>query len=513
MPKFKPYNQDQQMLLPANIKDWVPKDHICFAINDIVDNMDLKSVESAYSENGSSAYNPRMLIKIIFYSYTQGIRSSRKIEKMAIENVIERYLSANQKPDHGTINLFRKNHLKNLEDIFAQIVILGIEMNIINPKDISIDGSVFRANASASRSYDKKKIESVRKRIKEILKEAEKIDKEEDEKYGNKKGYDQMPDRLLDPKTRQEEIKRLKKKLDQLNKAQQEIDKRQGEAKTKEDKSLSRNNVYNITDPDSRLMKLKNNKSCKPAYNGQIASSNQMITAYDLTDENVDTNHLIPMIEKTESITETKVEKLKADSGYFSKSNIEKVKEKEIDAYIPDKRKVLEEEQEKNNEIPEYGRMNFKYDREKDEFICPENKRLPFMEMDRGCKRYICSDCKDCLSKSKCTNGENRYIRVDWKLEEYKLEMRQKLNSPEGKKKYLERLGEVESPFGNIIYNQNAGRFLCRGKPTVKIEFGLSCIAHNLVRISNWVKKNGNNIKEIQSKISSDTLTRLQAAS
>ncbi|MFH1457060.1 MAG: transposase [Patescibacteria group bacterium] len=99
MPKFKPYNQNQPMFLPLNIKDYLPDKHICHIINDIIDNLDVSSVEQTYSVKGAPAYNPKMLIKIMFFSYTRGIRSSRKIEELASENIVFRYLSANQQPE------------------------------------------------------------------------------------------------------------------------------------------------------------------------------------------------------------------------------------------------------------------------------------------------------------------------------------------------------------------------------------------------------------------------------
>jgi len=498
MPKFKEYSQNQTMLLPPNITDWIPMDHRCFAINDIVNKLDISCVENTYSDQGASAYNPRMLVKIIFYSYAKGIRSSRKIEDLTHENIVYRYLSANQFPDHGTINLFRKDHLKDLENLFAQVVILCDGLGIINPADISIDGSIFKANASKNSTYDKEAITKLKKKIGEILQEAEDIDEEEDKKYGERRGYSEMPEKLKDPETRNKEIERLQEKMRKLEEADQAIKEKQAKAKTKEEKELNRNKTHNTTDSEAKLMKMKKGKIYQPAYNGQIATNNQIILAYEISDEGVDTNLLHLMIDKTESNTKKKVEKVKADSAYFSKNNLEKIGEKEIDAYIPDQKKALEEKQEKNNEIPKYNRKSFKYDEKKDEFTCPENKRLSFNGMDKGNKRYRCFDCKNCLARSKCTKGKNRYIQVDWQLEKCKSEMREKLNSEEGKKKYLERMSDVEPVFGNIIYNQKAGNFLCRGKPMVKIEFGLSCLAHNLIKISNWIKKNNDNERNTQ---------------
>lgn len=505
MSKFKEYNQNQSMLLPPSITDWIPKDHKCFVINEIVDRLNISRVENTYSDNGAPAYDPRMLVKLMFYSYAKGTRSSRKIEDMSYENIVYRYLSANQFPDHGTINLFRKDHLKDLEDLFAQVVILCDGLGIIDPSDISIDGSIFKASASKKLNYSKEKIDKLKKEIRKILQEAERMDEEEDRKYGDKRGYSEMPEKLKDPETRKREIEKLQDKMRKLEEADQAIDEKQTKAKTKEEKELRRNKTYNTTDPEAKLMKMKKGKTYQPAYNGQIATSNQIILAYDVTDDGTDTKLLIPMIDKTENNTEKKVEKAKADSSYFSKDNLEKINERKVNAYIPDRDKTLEEKQERNNEIPKYDKRNFKYDERTDEFACPQGKRLRLVRTDQGTKKYMCSDCPNCPIKSRCIKGKNRYLNHNPQLEKYKLEMRKKLNSEEGRNKYLERMSDVEPVFGNIIYNQNAGHFLCRGKPMVKTEFGLSCLAHNLVKIANWIKNN----KDDEGNTQLEALTKL----
>jgi len=507
MPKFKEYNQNQSMLLPPDIREWIPDDHICFVINDVVDNLDIGRVEKTYSDSGCRAYNPRMLIKIIFLSYAKGIRSSRRIEELAKENTAYRYLSASQCPDHGTINLFRKKHLTDLENMFARIVIMCGGLNMMNPEDISIDGSVFKANASRKATYAKKDIDKIKRRIRKMLNEAEAVDQEEDKIYGDK-GYNEMPEELRDPKVRQEKIKRLMERMDKAEAAEKAIAAKQKAAKTAKEKGRSRNTTHNTTDPESRLMKMKKGKNYQPAYNGQVAASNQVICAYEITDENTDTKLLMPMIGKTENNTGKKVKTVKADAIYFSKQNIAAADEKKIDAYIPDTRKAIEEKQERggDNEIKKYNRSNFTYDQKKDEYICPKNKRLTLgYTKQSGVKNYVCKDCPECPEKSKCARGKFRYLQIDRQFEKQKQVMRKKLNSEYGKRKYLERMSEVEPVFGNILHNQGARYFLCRGKPMVKIEFGLSCIAHNLVKIANWIKIDDN-------KQQFDALMRLRTA-
>ncbi len=512
MPKFKSYNQNQLMLLPPDIRDCLSKDHICFVINDIVDNLDISCIERTYSENGAPAYNPVMLIKGIFFAYTRGIRSSRKIEELATENLVFRYLFANQCPDHGTINLFRKSHLVDLENIFVQIVRLGRDLKITDPTDISIDGTILGANASKKATHDQEEITKLKKRIRDILREAENIDKQEDEIYGKDHGYNEMPENLKDPKTRKEKIKQSLDKLKKLEKAEQTIKEKQQAAKNSEEKKLSKNRTTNTTDPDANLMKLKNNDKCKPGYIGQIATNNQIILAYDIVDN--EQNSFLQTIKHVEKNIKQKVKTVKADAGYFSKKNMDGINKKQIDAYIPDQRKLIEENQEKNNEMSEYDRRNFTYNESKDEFICPQNQCLPLVRIDKGTKKYIGINCGNCPVKDKCTKGKNRHINYNPKLEQFKTEMRKKLNTEKGKAKYLERMSDVEPVFANIVYNQKANNFLCRGKPKVKTEFGLACIAHNLVKISNWMKNEKKKIKELQldaQKIQLNILMRLPA--
>lgn len=511
MPKFKEYNQYQPMLLPPLVSDCLPADHICFVINDIVEKIDISSIISSYSKNGCLAYHPGMMIKILFYAYSQGIRSSRKIEKSIYENNAFRFLSANQCPDHGTINLFRKNHLTSLENIFAQIVVLCSDLKIMDPTNISIDGTILKANASKKNTFNLAEIDKAKKRIRKILAEAEKIDTEEDKKYGkNNRGYDQIPARLADTKTRQREIGKLIDKMKKLEGAEKQIKNKQNKVKNETAliRKANQHNNHNTSDNDANLMKMKNSKACRPAYNGQIATSNQIITAYDITDEAIDEPSLETMINKTENTTKQKVETAKADCGYWSKNNIDLIKQRNIDAYLPDRRKKFEERGLKNNTLDKYHRVYFKYNKKLNEFICPEGRslRLKITNRDKNgnivSQRYFCSDCENCQVKSKCTKTKQKQLCIDWKLENYKSEMRKKLNSKKGKRKYLERMSEVEPVFGNIIYNQNAGHFLCRGKPMVKIEFGLSCIAHNLIKIANWLKKSDNNAKKLNTLMS-----------
>ena len=179
---------------------------------------------------------------------------------------------------------------------------------------------------------------------------------------------------------------------------------------------------------------------------------------------------------------------------------VNKSGETEIDAYIPDRRKSFEEKGMRDGTLNKYHRNYFKYNEKNDEFICPEGKTLKLKITNRDnndktkivSQRYFCNDCARCKAKEKCTEAKSKQICVDWTLENIKTKMRAKLNTKEGKQKYLERMYDVEPVFGNIKHNQKMENFLCRGKTMVKTEFGLTAIAHNFVKIANWLKKDNN---------------------
>ncbi|MEW6408454.1 MAG: IS1182 family transposase [Patescibacteria group bacterium] len=505
MAKFKTYNQNQPMLLPLDVRECLPEDHVCYMINDACEQLDISAIEKTYSEEGSSAYSPLMFLKVIFYAYLQGIRSSRKIEAKLYEDNAFRYLAANQHPDHGTINLFRKDRLDDLENIFIQIVLLCNGLGMIDPSDISIDGSKYKANASLDKTLNQERIiklkRKLKKKMRQILEEAEKVDQEEDKKYGSKRGYHQMPEKLVNPEERRREIKRLKEKLLKVERGEKSIKERQQKAKNQKERKLSKNSTYNLTDPQANLMPMKRNKSFQPAFNGQIATNNQVITSYDLTSSAEDGNSLLPLIRKTEKNTGQKVEKVKADSAYFSQDNLQELAARKIEGYIPDPEQIEKEQlKKKGKKISLYDRRNFSYDAKKNQFICPQTKRLSFLNYDanKRANKYTCPNCPQCPKKTECTRGKNRYLFHNPKLEKYKKAMRQKLKTKEGRNKYLERLSEVEPVIGNIKSNQKFQEFSCRGKPKALIEFGLVCIAHNFTKIFNYLKKTKNNLQNRQ---------------
>ncbi len=124
-PVFKQYNQNQLMLLPPSLEELVPKNHPVRVVNKVVDKLNIDHILSQYKGGGTSSFDPRMLLKVLVYSYMINTYASRKIERLLQENIHFMWLSGMQTPDHNTINRFRSDKLKDiLKQIFAEVVLM-----------------------------------------------------------------------------------------------------------------------------------------------------------------------------------------------------------------------------------------------------------------------------------------------------------------------------------------------------------------------------------------------------
>jgi transposase len=471
---FKKYDQKQQFLLPLNLEEFVSEDHISRVINELFDAVEIKTIESTYSEEGCPAYHPRLLLKILFYGYLINIRSSRKIEGMLETDTAFMYLAAMQKPDFHTICRFRSTHLDSIKEIFSQIVTFCKEMGLIG-SSISIDGTKVKASASPRQS---KSSDAIEKEIDKILRESIETDEREDEIYGNSTPY-RMPEKLVDKKYRLEKIKAAKKKMD--------------------DEKLKK---VNITDPDAKIMKHKDG-SLKPSYNCQVAvdEKEQIIVAADLVNEENDLHQIESMIETVKETLGYKSTIVLADAGYFSYDNVQFLIDEDIDAYIPDNFYKVE----KRGKTKKFRKSLFTYNEKKDCYYCPAAFEIPFKRIQKrenepDLRCYVCKYCSLCVLKNACTDSKNRTITRDPR-EHLMEDMRTKLNTEEGTEQYQKRMCTVEPVFGQMKQDRGFREFLLRGKRKTKIEFLMMCTVHNIKKIADFMKRKGKSLKEIMNLI------------
>ena len=218
-----PCDREQMFLLPPCMKDWLPPDHPVWVVIDAVASMDLSPFYQNYREDGwgAAAFQPGMMVTLLLYGYSRGIRSSRKIAQACREDIAFRVITANHPPDHATIARFRQGNVTHLEALFLEVLRVCRKAGMIRLGVFSLDGTKLKANASldANRTAEQLKEEQQRIRqeiagqIEETLAEAERLDREENVRHGAKQRGDELPPELRDPATRQARLEECLRRL------------------------------------------------------------------------------------------------------------------------------------------------------------------------------------------------------------------------------------------------------------------------------------------------------------
>jgi transposase len=333
--RYKSYEPEQSLLFPPNIKEWLPEGHLANFVSDVVDQLDLSEIESVYEKDtrGQPPYNPRMMTKVLLYGYCIGVFSSRRIQTALIDEVPFRVLAAGNQPDFRTISDFRKIHHQALQALFQQVLRMALEAGAIKLGRVALDGSKIRANASKHKAMSygrmKEKEDQLRKEVRALLKEADRIDSREDKLYGRNRHGDELPEELRRRETRLAKIREAKRALEEKAR-----EKAKAEGQDPKTAKPAKKDQYNFTDSESRIMKGKD--GFVQAYNAQAAVEGnfQLIVGQTVTQDANDKKQLEPMVKIIKAQSGQKPDELLADSGYCSDRNLEYVAGKGIDAYI-----------------------------------------------------------------------------------------------------------------------------------------------------------------------------------
>src|SRR5919206_746587 len=188
---FLACDRDQVLLMAPSLRDWLPEDHFAWFVIDAVAQMDLAAFYAAYRQDGHgrAAFEPAMMVALLLYAYARGIRSSRAIERACEEDVAFRVIAAHRVPDHTTIARFRQRHQDALADVFGDVLALCAEAGLVNADVVAVDGTKVHANASERATCDYEQL------AREVLAEADAVDAEEDERFGDRRG-DELPEAL-----------------------------------------------------------------------------------------------------------------------------------------------------------------------------------------------------------------------------------------------------------------------------------------------------------------------------
>ena len=420
---FRPYDPDQLLLLPPAIGDWVPEDHLARFVSDLVDGLDLSAIEGTYEEErGYPPYHPRMMVKVLLYSYATGIYSSRRIARGLLENVALRYLGAGNAPDFRTISEFRKRHGEALSGLFEQVLRLCRRAGLVSLGRVAVDGTKIKANASKHKamSYGRMKDSEprLREEVEALLRRAEEVDREEDREYGEDKRGDELPEDL---RHRESRLKKIREAMASLEAEAKEKAREEGKDP---DKAKPRGRAQrNFTDSESRIQKTSD--GFVQGYNAQIAvdSRAQVIVSQHVSAASPDVEELLPAVAAIGRVLKVKPKQVLADAGYWSEGNVSALQARGIDAYIAPRR---------------YNHS---------EVLPPAPRgRIP-----------------------KSLSAKKR--------------MERKLQTLAGRAVYAARMILPEPVFGQIKAARGFRQFLRRGLTAVGEEWALLCTAHNLLKL------------------------------
>jgi len=453
---FLTCDRDQPLLLPPDLRDWLPEDHLAWFVIEAIDELDHGPFYAAYRADGHgrAAHEPKMMLTLLAYSYAVGERSSRGIERRCREDVAFRVITANQAPDHATVARFRVRHEAALADLFGQVLGLCADAGLVEVAVLAVDGTKLAASASnhATRSYEQI--------AQEILAEASRIDAAEDELHGDARG-DELPEHLASREGRRAWLREAKERLEReraakpkpIPKAREQrlelcrerlVEDWRTERRANRDYEAYRargvmrdgrrfgrppdphtppaqpEGKINLTDPDSKNMKAY--RGYLQGYNAQtVTTERQVIVAAEIAPDGLDFTQLDPMIaaaerELAEAGVEERPEVVLADAGYWSNGHIDSLRERGITPLV-----AADADRGKG---PRKTRLGGPYD---------------FM------RRILATD-----------KGAELYSKRQWM---------------------------VEPVFADIKQNRRAGRFKRRGRAAVRSEWRLIAATNNLLKL------------------------------
>lgn len=510
---FKDSLGDQISLFPENILDRIAINHPVRLVNEVVDNLDITSIIANYKGGGASSFHPRMMIKVLFYSYLCNVYSCRKIERALHENIHFIWISGGFTPDYRTINYFRGKRLQGqIKTLFAEVVRLLQELNYISLDVQYIDGTKIEA---ASNRYSfvwrgsvEKNKEKLEQKIQSVLQDIDNQTKE-DSKLINK---EELPQKI-DSKKLKEKLSVLNSKLNESSKsAQKQIAKLEQEHLPRLEKYenqlelLGARNSYSKTDTDATFMRMKEdhmkNGQLKPAYNPQISTENQFVTHFSIHQTPGDTTTLKNHLESFNNQYNKQSKVVVADAGYGSQENYEYLESKNIEAFV--KYNYFHKEQKRSFKKNSFLAQNLYYNKVDDYFVCPMGQHLVKIKeskrtSDNGYVSHVCyyqaARCQGCPLRGQCHKASgNRTIEVNHRLQELKRKARELLMSETGLYHRSKRPIEPEAVFGQLKSNNKFNRFTLRGLPKVEIEFGLMVLAHNLRKLATKVVLSSKNM-------------------
>jgi transposase len=510
MARYKDYSYEQTKLIPLSFSRQILPGTFEYTLNYLIDNeFDLALFEQRYhnDETGAPAYDPAILLKIILYGYARGITSSREIERCCQENIIFMSLSADSHPHFTTIADFISSSSEQIIELFRDVLLICDEMGLIGREMFAVDGCKLGSNASkewsGTKSELKHKHQKMERAVRYLVEKHREMDSNIESDPVVAREHKQI-------ETLRERVRKLKSWLKQ----NEEKIGRSGKPRKS-----------NLTDNESA--KMKSSHGVIQGYDGVAAvdQKHQVIVHAEAFGQPQEHELLEPMVQGTRENFQAigaqgdifEKTKLTADAGFHTEKNMKMLFDQQIDGYVADilfrkrdprfitaerYRARAKAERQKKRGSEHYRPSDFIYDEASQTCICPAGNKLyrngrhvqirgfGFVKF-RGAKMH----CVPCPQRAKCLRYPERTLtrqvvfftgRTAGAPETYTQKMKKKIDTPQGRSRYSQRLGIVEPVFANICSTLGLRRFSLRGKTKVDAQWKLFCIVHNLLKIHRY---------------------------
>ena len=424
-------DRETAMLLPVDLRQWVPEDDLVHLVISAVETMTLPSLKVNTRGSGSRQYPPTMMLALLIYCYANGVFSSRRIERMTYRDIAVRYLTGNTHPDHDTICAFRRTNGEAVREAFVELLRLAKGMGLMSVGTVSVDGTHIKASASKHKSvrYDRAgELEArLREDVEQLLAQAEQSDSQ------GSADEQTLPQQIARRERLREKLLEARRQLEQRaagSEAENDDDEHHGAtgSSSGDAAKVRGQQQINLTDSDSSIMRKSRRDSWEQAYNAQAvvdADGSQLVLATNVIRTPSDANELEPALESIPACVGT-AKRILADGGYVNSAVFERLEDR-VDLYVP---------------IAEGDQNQRRYD------FRPEKPR-------------------------------RHNSVVDPRL----VAMKAKLATAEGRRIYAYRAKTVEPVFGTIKAALGFRQFLLRGLHNVRIEWDLVCLAYNARRL------------------------------
>jgi transposase len=504
-----PMKREQTVLFAPTLDEMIGEDHPVRLFAEILGRCDWSAWEAKYhGRRGQPPIHPRVVASAILYGLTRGLRSSRLLEYLTINNLDYIWLLEGRTLDHSTICVFRTTFREELKSLFRQVNRIAMTMGLIRLNEVALDGTRVKANNSRYETLTaeglEKQLADLDEALETMLREMEEQDEREQGLFGTGESSQKLPAELADARARQEKLREALEKVQAADEARR----RQGTDPKKNPAQIP------ITDPDSKVLPNKEG-GYAPNYTPMAATDGQsgFIVGVDVIDSTYEHLTTVPLVDQIEEDLDERPEQVLADGAHATGPNMEAFEARDVEFFTPVESRQPQEgnpalraapaeavpESEwpklpRNPQTKKLDKSAFVYDEANDVYYCPAGKPLPYEQTKSKVNAaeeriyfrvYRCGQCEGCPLGPMCRNDKAKRGRsVSRDVHEQRRERQaSKMASEESRAIYRRRFHVAETPFGLIKQVMNLRQFLLRGLEKVRTEWLWACTAFNLGKL------------------------------